>query len=365
MRDLLAFDPIPQGVCYGKFNKKRANGLFLEKERVCLFYFKCSRIFNSAQYPASEGIISSINTKVAFFFKESITRFAVPMYFILSGMLFFRDYSNKKYVTKLKSRFFTLCIPYIIWNTVWMLFEIICSYTFISSFFTGRKLFSLNPWSVFRAVFLAECNIPFWFVSYLIVFVFLSPIFNLIVKNKYVGIATVSFLSVFHALEIGSFKYDAIAFYLIGAILGKHYFEFFIKKNSKKSSVFSIAFLCIYIIAKNIFPSNEYFAKPILKIAIFSLAAYALWSAVDLFMDKISSRPLYTRSFAIFAMHTNVSAVVCEIIFLVLPNNPHFAFPNFVLTLILTLLLINIFCIIGERLLPRTYALLMGKGIKT
>jgi surface polysaccharide O-acyltransferase-like enzyme len=65
------------------FWKKREFVYFILSVLVFLIH-----ISSFAQYPVSEGIISSINTKVAFFFKESITRFAVPMYFILSGMLF-------------------------------------------------------------------------------------------------------------------------------------------------------------------------------------------------------------------------------------------------------------------------------------
>jgi hypothetical protein len=34
------------------------------------------------------------------------------------------------------------------------------------------------------------------------------------------------------------------------------------------------------------------------------------------------------------------------------------------MTAVLTIVLINIFCIVFERYLPKTYALLMGKGIK-
>lgn len=314
-----------------------------------------------AQYPGSEGTIALINTKIAFFFKESITRFAVPMYFILSGMLFFRDYSNQKYVTKLKSRFFTLCIPFLVWNTIWLILDIFSSLTFFAQFFPSRPMSAEN---ILKSIFLGEWNLPFWFLLYLIIFVLISPIFYLLVKNKYLGIVSIIFLTALSVLNFGNFKYDSVVFYLLGAFLGKHCFDFFTKKTSKKSSAISIAYLLVYIIAKNIFPSNEYFGKPIFKIAVFSLAAYALWSAVDLFMDKISSRPLYARSFAIFATHMNISAVVCKMIFLILPKNPHWAFTNFVLTIILTLLLINIFCTIGERLLPRTYALLMGKGVK-
>lgn len=321
-------------------------------------------ISSFAQYSVDEGIMAVINTKTAFFFKESITRFAVPMYFILSGMLFFRDYTNKKYISKIKSRFFTLCIPYLIWNTVWMIFDIICSYTFISSFFIGRKVFSLTACNVLKSIFLAERNPPFWFLLYLIVFVFISPVFDLLAKNKYVCIVMIAFLSAFSIFEVGSLKYNAIAYYLLGAFLGKHYFEFFIKKTSKRSGIFAIIYLLIYIIAKNIFPTSAYFGKPLVKIAVFILAAYSLWSAVDLFMDKVSPRPLYKRSFAVFAMHINVSVAICKLIYLIFPKNGYFALPNFAFTLILTLVAINVFCVIVERYLPRTYALLMGKGIK-
>lgn len=321
-------------------------------------------ISSFAQYSGNEGIISVINSKVSYFFKYSITRFAVPMYFILSGMLFFRDYSNKKYLSKVKSRFFSLCIPYLIWNTLWMTFDIICSYTFISSFFTGRKMFVLTWGNILRGVFLAECNIPFWFISYLIVFVFLSPLFDLLAKNKYVGIATIVSLSIFSIFEIGNLKYDAIVFYLLGAFLGKHYFAYFTRKTSQRTGIFAIIYLAIYIIAKNVFPTSTYLGKPFVKIVVFILAAYSLWCAIDLIIGKISPKPIYARSFAVFVFHTNVSAVICEVLYLLFPKNGYFALPNFVLTLVLTLLVINVFCAVAERYLPQTYGLLMGKWIK-
>lgn len=340
------------------------------KKRDFVYYILSILVFlihisSFAQYPANEGTMALLNVKMSFFFKESITRFAVPLFFILSGITFFRDYNNQKYVAKIKSRFFTLCVPYLIWNTLWMIFDIICSYTFISSFFTGRKLFELTVGNVLKAVFLAECNIPFWFMSYLIVFVLLSPLLDLLAKNKYVGIAAVAFLSVFSIFEIGTLKYDSVAFYLLGAILGKHYFGWIIKKTSKRNGIFSTVFLVVYFAFKNIFPVNEYFGKPFVKIAVFILASYAFWHMLDLFMGNVSCRPLYTRSFAVFVLHVNVSAIICELLYLIFPKNAYFAFPNFVLTLILTLLAINVFCVVGERYLPRVFALLMGKGIQT
>ena len=79
------------------------------------------------QNAADGSFISVANQKVSYFFCDSITRFAVPMFFMLSGITFFKDYSNKKYFTKIKSRLFTLVIPYLLWNTIWMLWEIFTS----------------------------------------------------------------------------------------------------------------------------------------------------------------------------------------------------------------------------------------------
>ena len=339
------------------------------KKRDFVYYVPSVLVFlihisSFAQYPFKEGTMALVNEKMTFFFKESITRFAVPLFFILSGATFFRDYTNEKYTTKIKSRFFTLIIPYLVWNTIWMIFDIFCSYSFISSFFVGRRLFTITVGNVLKSVFLAEWNIPFWFLLYLIVFVLISPVIDLIAKNYYVGIASMVFLSFFSIFELGALKYDAIVFYLLGAILGKHCFNFVTKKTSKKSGICSIIFLFTYIVFKNMFPLNAYFGKPFVKIWIIALACYSFWSIVDLFMEKITVRPIYKRSFAVFVLHLNVSSVICKVLYFVFPRNSYFAFPNFVLTLILTLLAINVFCAIGERFLPRTYALLMGKGIK-
>lgn len=318
-------------------------------------------ISSFAQYSANEGIMSFVNEKTSFFFKESITRFAVPMYFILSGMIFFRDYTNEKYISKIKSRFFTLIIPYLIWNTVWLIIDIVSSYTFLSSFFSSRPL---SVGSVLKSIFLAKWNLPFWFLLYLIVFVLLSPIFDLLAKNKYAAIVSLGFLSALSIIDFGMIKYDSVVFYLLGAVLGKHYLGFVTKKASKKSGIFSIIFLFIYIVLKNIFPSSEYWGKPFVKIVVFVLASYAFWSVMDLFMDKIPYSPVYSRSFAVFVLHLNFSSLVCKLLYFIFPKNAYFAFPNFVLTLVLTLLAINVFCIVTERCIPRTYALLMGKGIK-
>lgn len=49
----------------------------------------------------------------------------VPFFFMLSGYLFFRTYSSKKWKEKLISRLHTLLIPYLIWNAIYVVFMMI------------------------------------------------------------------------------------------------------------------------------------------------------------------------------------------------------------------------------------------------
>ena len=350
----------------------RAQMEYFWKKKEFISFVLCILVFlihisSFSPYLAGEGGTAVLNEKLSFFFKESITRFAVPMFFILSGIAFFRDYTNQKYLSKIKTRFFSLCIPYLIWNTLWMIFDLVCSCTVISSFFVGRKMFELSVLNIFKGIFIYGANPPFWYIFYLIIFVLLSPLIDLLVRNKYIGIAITAVLASLSIFRIGNyygFSYNAIVFYFLGAVLGKHYFAAVVKKTGRISRIFSAMFLFVYILFKNLFPINEYYLAPFIKIVVFTLASYALWSLVDLFMDKISMRPIYTRSFLVYAMHINISAIIYKICYLLLPKNGYMAIPNFLLTFTLTLLIINVFCIVVERFFPSVYALLIGKRIK-
>lgn len=349
--------------------------LFWKKKEYISFLLSILVIFihmsTFSQYGEGEGAVTLINDHVSYLLKESITRFAVPMFFILSGIAFYKDYDNKKYFKKIKSRVFTLVIPYLLWNTLWMLFDIICSYTFVSRFFTGRKPFVLTFSSFMLGIFHNGNNGPFWFVFNLIVFSAAAPLIYLLIRNKYVGIVSVGIIAVLTYFDFGlpSSVFStpiSIVFYMIGAMIGKHFFALTTQKAGKGLRWGSVCFLVVYIVAKSIFPPaiNTWTDDLLLKPVIFVLASFALWNAVDLFIDYIRPRAIYGRSFAIFAMHMNISAIITKLIALCLPRTPWMAIPNFIITVILTLIVINVVCVLLERFLPHVNAVLMGNRIR-
>ena len=173
-----------------KSMSSKSDALFWKKKEFISFLLSILVFFIHsyfAQDIVSDSFISVVNHKVSYFFSCSITRFAVPMFFMMSGVTFFKDYNNKKYWAKIKSRLFTLVIPYLLWNTIWMLWEIFTSYSFVANFSTDSKPYPLTLTNMLKGVFFYDCNIPFWFVFDLIIFSIAAPIVFLIIKSKYVG----------------------------------------------------------------------------------------------------------------------------------------------------------------------------------
>ena len=167
----------------------RNDALFWKKKEVISFWLSILVFFIHsyfAQTVVSDSLISLVNHKVSYFLSRSITQFAVPMFFMMSGISFFKDYNNNKYLSKIRSRLFTLVIPYLLWNTIWMLWEIFTSYSFLSRFSEDSVTFALTPANILKGIFFYGCNVPFWFVFDLIIFSLAAPLVFVIIKNKYI-----------------------------------------------------------------------------------------------------------------------------------------------------------------------------------
>ena len=342
----------------------KSDALFWKKKEYISFLLSILVLFIHsyfAQEVVSDSLISVVNQKVSYFFSSSITRFAVPMFFMMSGISFFKGYDSKKYLTKMKNRLFTLVIPYLLWNTIWMLWEIFTSYSFSSD----SVPYPLTLISILKGIFFYGCNSPFWFIFNLIIFSFAAPIVFLIIKNKYIGIISVICLSVVSLfgihLPMGVFYYPmSIVFYLMGAIIGYHFFDLACRKSSKPMQISSLIFLAAYILAKNIAPQEIHIDNYLTQTIAYSLAAFSLWNVTDIFIERIKPRAIYRRSFAIYAMHLPVAIVILKILSFCIPENEWFEIPKFIIMVILTPVIINLVCAFLEKFAPKIYAILMG-----
>ena len=128
--------------------------------------------------------------------------------------------------------------------------------------------------------------------------------------------------------------------------------------------IFSLVFLAVYILAKNIAPTEIHINNYLIQVVVYTLAAFSLWNVVDMFVEQIKPRAIYRRSFAIYAMHLPISIVILKILDLYDPQNQWLEIPKFIIMVALTLVIVNSACAVLEKFTPKIYAVLTGKQIK-
>lgn len=258
-----------------------------------------------------------------------------------------------------------MVLPFLLWNILSMLFEIMVTRSFLNQFLVGRTPFEFSVLNIFLSIFWTKNNSVFWFMFDLIVFVMAAPILWLFVKNKVVAWITALVLIGLNMANIGLptsifFRHDALTYFFVGAMIGRHYFSFFSQKKNRRTAMTAlwIALLCtvLQIISRlEIVPISNPLNVPILIVY-----ALTVWFATDLIIEKMPLANRYQNSFMMYALNQNVEAIIAKLLYLVMPKNQWFAFPNFILTVVMTVLAINMASQLLRRFMPPAYKLLTG-----
>ena len=162
------------------------------------------------------------------FISHGICTAAVPTFFFLSGYLFWNDACDWRSIkSKLKRRVFTIFLPFIIWNSIYALFFILC----------GKSWTEINLSEIVSSVFLYKYYFPMWFLFQLMIYFALSPLlFYLLLKAVNVNtlvISSIVILSVvslffrnsisfeFNGFERTIIQFNFLIYFLFGLWLSK------------------------------------------------------------------------------------------------------------------------------------------------
>ena len=108
---------------------------------------------------------------------KRLCRSAVPVFFIISGYLFFQnitEFKKEAYSSKVKSRIRTLLIPYLLWNFIALTENLIKHLPVLSSVFPNihKQIIDINFFiGAFWVMPNGGCPIlyPFWYIRDLMV----------------------------------------------------------------------------------------------------------------------------------------------------------------------------------------------------
>lgn len=240
----------------------------------------------------------------------------VPGFFFISGFLFFL--SKKRYPQKLETRFHTLLIPYLLWNTLLLGLYIIVFIAGYPQDINGKCIADYTFIDYMRAFWdrgsyddgnFVPILCPFWYIRNLLIMSVLSPLLYYIIKylrEAYLLVVTVWWLFTPH----NAFISQTILFFSLGAyfsILNKNPLVLF----NKYKKLCLILFV-VFAIGDNI--SHTISVTPVnLQIhrislifnipALFLLANYCC-------QHGVTSKLLSNAAFIVFSVHYPIVVVL-------------------------------------------------------
>ena len=261
------------------------------------------------------------------FFSYGITRVAVPMFFIISGYLFFLGFTNQKgvLVEKIKKRIKTIVIPYFFWTIFGvLLYFIMQSIPRLLPFFNKKLVINYTFSDWFNAVFVELVPYQLWFLRDLIVMVLLSwLIFFLIKKFKFL-LPVVSFWSWFFNQNTVFLSSESILFFSLGASIALYYPEF-LEKTSTKKYLFFLSWmgLVTFKIALLYFFKEEKTIINLTHKTSIILGLLAFWYIYDTLYPKtkrffLKWDKIFEYSFFIYVFHEPLLTIIKKTLFLFL-----------------------------------------------
>lgn len=298
-------------------------------------------------------------------FQYGLPSVAVPMFFVLSGVCFFYNYTSGKLGKKLKKRIKTLFVPYILWNLVGMVIAIIFSYSVLGNFVSSREMFEPNIVNVLEGVFLYKYNYVFWFVYNLIIFNLCTPIVDFCVKNKIFAVFFTIFcfsLPLFATEFLAKIKIDAnfVGYYIFGCMIGKHYLKNVVEKTTKKKSIISLG-MFLLAMGMIVYFGTSSVSIPTVVINLLRLVeVITLWKATDLVVDKIREKKIFSDTFVIYAIHPYIISILVKLGNAVLPETRAGAIANFFLSYFITVGITILIISLWKKISPRSYGVFSG-----
>lgn len=126
------------------------------------------------------------------FLQKNVYSIAVPLFFFISGYLFFRDGipSLEGYKKKLKRRITTLVVPYLLWNIIGLAIFLLKKTPYLSPYFPQYNEIGLTVATIaegFIKIPIAEAigpyNLVLWFVRDLIFVMAITPLIGAVLKR--------------------------------------------------------------------------------------------------------------------------------------------------------------------------------------
>ena len=303
-----------------------------------------------------------------------LAEIAVPLFFVISGFLFFYqcNFNRETYYNKLRKRIHSLLIPYLTWNTLCLFFVMIVQQLQPSSTSLDRKLVLdysfidiLDSYWHFDGVKRGWAPIcgPLWFIRDLIIVNLCSPIVYFCLNNK--RIVFLLLLGVLYICGINlltpGLSSTAFFFYSLGAWTSINRLEIDL---SGRMGI-GLMCLCFFLLIADVSlwmigAQNSYLHRLFILSGIFAFLSFAMMMVCKKGVGN-TIRFLAGCSFFVYLSHIYVTPFLnkCWILVLSPVNEITASIALFIIPLVSCLICIGIYFVM-KRCLPKTTMMLVG-----
>lgn len=285
---------------------------------------------------------------------EEITRIAVPLFFLISGFLFFIhcDGSNIFFKEKIVRRLRSLVVPYLI-------LTIIGGITW--AFAKKEESFLIT---IVESVFICpKVFYQLWFMHDLIIMSFLSPFFYWLFKKvPYIWILVCLVWIMGHYWSLlNILYYESLFFWGMGGIIALHLptlAEYNFEK--RKSLIIGLFVVWILMSLAITYTGRPYYIHGISLI----IGIYVIWGSYDILYPFVKHHPkilnISAYTFFLFLFHEPVLTGYKKFIFLILKWNQLASLAIYVISPILTIVSVLLVGKYMKSKIPSFYYIITG-----
>ena len=313
--------------------------------------------------------VFNVNTLIQNFIGQGIVRVAVPMFFLISGYLFFYKFkpSKQAYLNKYKKRFKSLFIPYFIWCTGWLIVLYLVELTpFGRALFSDRIIADYNAVELFKNTYIYPLPYQFWYIRALMINVVISPIIYFVIsklKDKA--------LPVILAFWFFDVIYYPILMFSVGACFAIGNFNLHFEEYKDKGYLFGLGFIAS-IILKTILiympnmPHYDYVLLLAENLIILSGIPF-IWFLYDVigerFRHKINlGREMKLAKYGIFIyfFHIPLQSIIKKLWFKIMPISNISSLIIFFVAPVITITICVGVAVFMRKYMKRIYLILTG-----
>lgn len=301
---------------------------------------------------------------------NQLSRFCVPAFLIVSGILAYSSYEKNDYRSLLEKRSIDLIVPFILWTIIGLIM-VPSDKSLAYIFLTGKGAFY-----------------QLYYIPLLMQMYLLLPLIKKIALNKRLLVLpfllSVTVLTAFEWLELtksssseaATFMYKImpytffvwVLYFAIGFLIGKHYETFrtymssqpiwkFIMTFAAGSLVLTIDLYTNWMVNADFSTNLLNFYRP--AVILYSIGAFALLYKIGLNQGSVLMHKVYVNSFGIYLNHVAV-IILLEAV----SNNYFFSNALFACIAFLLTMFISYFITEAIRLTPFATIFLGQKGLR-